>query len=86
MRGCLRCRHGHAKGSGLTAAVHAMRLYLGSLDFTTVRDQQKRFNKVKALVEKIASAHGMAESSAWSQIESEARRQGIIRPMPGQHL
>lgn len=85
MSRALRRRYGHAV-SGLAAAVHAMRVYLGGVDFASVRGQQRLYTRASQAVSRVARAAGIDTSSAWSQIEAEARRQGIIRPIPGQHL
>lgn len=71
---------------GLADAVHAMRVYLGSIDFARVSDQQRLYTRATRAVDRVAKATGMNRNNAWSQIEAEARRQGVIRPIPGQHL
>jgi hypothetical protein len=82
----LRTRYGHARGSGLAAAVKAMRLYLGSVDFASVAAQQRFYERARRAAENVADSRGLAHSDAWDQLVNEARRQGIIRPMPGRHL
>ena len=79
-------RYGHAKGADLSGAVRAMRLYLGSVDFVSVRDQQRFFDRAKKAADRVASMKGLTAADAWTQIMAEARRQGVIRPVPGQHL
>jgi hypothetical protein len=80
-------RYGRAaRVAGLTTAVQAMRLYLGGVDFASVRDQQRLYNRMISAIERVARATGMDAADVQRQVEAEARRQGVIRPMPGQHL
>lgn len=70
----------------LDKAVQLMRMYLGSLDFTSVKDQQKRRDQLDKILRKIEDLTGMDSTSVWDQVENQARKLGPIRPMPGQHL
>jgi hypothetical protein len=83
-RAALRRRYGHAKPEGLAAAVHAMRVYLGGVDYVSVRDQQKLYVRAQRAVARVAKASGAAD--AWAQIEREAHRQGVVRPIPGRDV
>lgn len=82
----LRRRYGHARTANLPEALRAMRLYLGSVDFASVRDQQRLYLRAKKGAERVADAKGLTAADAWTQLYMEARRQGVIRPTPGQHL
>lgn len=82
----LRRRYGHARSADLPGALKAMRLYLGGVDFASVRDQQRLYARVKKAVERVADAKGLTVADAWTQLHMEAVRQGVIRPTPGQHL
>jgi hypothetical protein len=64
----------------------AMALYLGSVDYASVRDQERLHRKALALVQKMASKHGMSADDVWNQAEAAARKRGIIKPIPGQHI
>ena len=79
-------RYGRARVAGLTEAVHAMRVYLGGIDYASVAGQQKLYARATRAVDRVVKATGLSRGNAWSQIEAEARRQGAIRPVPGQHL
>ena len=81
----LRRRYGHTH-VGLPGAVRAMRLYLGAVDYVPVPAQQRFYDRAKAAVGRVAHAKKMDAADAWSQIESEARKRGLLRPVPGQHL
>lgn len=67
-------------------AVKAMRLYLGSVDYSSVRDQQKLYDKVHGIVEKWARKFGMLSSDVLDQLETAARKAGPIRPIPGRDI
>jgi hypothetical protein len=71
-------------GPKVSKAVRAMRLYLGSIDFASVKDQQRLFNRAKRAAEQVAAETGVLD--AFDQIKAEATRQGKIRPLPGQHI
>ena len=68
------------------AAIDAMRVYLGSVDYASVKQQQRFHAKALKLVQALASQHGMDSSEVWAQAEAAARKAGIIRPTPGQHM
>ncbi len=70
-------------GPSLPKAVQAMRVYLGSVDFASVRAQQRLYDRAMKAVNAVARARNMDPSDVWQQIESQARREGIIRPRPG---
>jgi len=70
----------------LNAAVHAMRVYLGSLDYASVRHQQRLYQHAVRACNAVAAVTGMSDQNVWMQVEAEARRQGILRPIPGQHI
>lgn len=72
--------------AGIDAAVRTMRLYLGSVDYASVRDQQRLYTRTLTVVTKVADAHGIAVDDAWAQIEAQARRLGPIRPRAGQDI
>jgi len=63
-----------------------MQLYLGSVDFARVRDQQRLYARAKRAADGVADAKGLTAADAWAQIYAEAVRRGVIRPLPGQHL
>lgn len=67
----------------LERAVEAMQVYLGAVDWASLPAQQKLYNRVRKQVETLDKKTGF---STWDQIEQEARRRGIVRPMPGRHL
>jgi hypothetical protein len=67
-------------------AVDIMRLYLGSVDYATVRAQQRFYERTRREVASLAKKTGQDEASVWEQIENEARRRGIVRPRPGKDL
>jgi len=74
------------RAPGLQVAVKAMRLYLGSVDYASVPTQQRLYDKASRAVQRVATATGMLVENVWGQVQSEARRQGAIRPVPGQHF
>lgn len=63
--------------------VHAMRLYLGSVDYTPVATQQRLYKRVRAGAHRVAVEMGVSESSVFEVLESHARREGLLRPIPG---
>jgi hypothetical protein len=83
--GTLSRRYGYSS-AGLSAAVKAMRIYIGSVDYASVVQQQRLYARANRAVAKVASSTGLTIMNAWDQIEIEARRQGVIRPVPGQHM
>lgn len=70
------------KGS-LDKAVKAMQLYLGSLDKTTIRDQQRFKVRIDKFVDKIVKSTGNDDKNVWDQLEAEAKKRGVITPTPG---
>jgi len=64
-------------------AVKAMQLYLGSVDKTNIKTQQRFYNKVSAIVDQIASKYGMDNKDVWDQVEQQAKKLGIHTVMPG---
>jgi antitoxin (DNA-binding transcriptional repressor) of toxin-antitoxin stability system len=82
----LRTMQESTRAPGLQVAVKAMRIYLGSVDYASVRTQQRLYDKASQAVQCVATGTGMSVEDAWGQVESEARRQGAIRPVPGQHF
>jgi hypothetical protein len=70
----------------LDAAVKAMQLYLGSVDFASLKDQQRFHTRASRAVSKVATVAGIDDIAAWEQIEKEARRRGLVRPVPGKHM
>jgi len=71
---------------GLEAAVETMRLYLGSIDRTAVRDQQRLFTRVTRAVADVATANGMRVEDVWEQVEREARKRGVRLAVPGKDI
>lgn len=65
------------------SAVKPMQLYLGSVDWASVRDQDKLYRRAKRAVDAICKRYGMEVAHCWNQVEAEAKRRGPIRPMPG---
>jgi len=65
-----------------------MQAYLGANSDPTfrVRDAEKLRQRVLQRVEKIARDTGMDVEDVWGQIESQARKAGLVRPRPGQHF
>lgn len=63
-----------------------MRLYLGSVNYASVNGQQRFFNRARRAAEAVAGRHGFTVADAWDQLAREARRQGLTRPVPGQHM
>jgi hypothetical protein len=70
----------------LGKAVHIFQLYLGSVDFSSVRDQQHLYKRASKAAGNIANLLKLPESHVWDQLLDEARRLGSIRPIPGQHI
>lgn len=70
----------------LDRAVKVMQLYLGSVDYVSVRDQERLYRRAMKQVEKIADQTGQLSSDIWSSIEGEARRRGPVRPLLGKDL
>jgi hypothetical protein len=68
----------------VSKALHAMRLYLGSVDFASVKDQQRLFDRAKRAAENVTKETGIRD--AWDLIQEEALKRGVIRPIPGQHI
>ena len=66
--------------------IRSMQLYLGSLDYTRIRDQEKLRNKLDKKLERIAKITGMDISDIWDQTETIAKRRGVIRPQPGKDI
>lgn len=64
----------------LEAAVKAMQLYLGSVNFVRLRDEERLYKRVVKLVEGISEVSGMRYIDAWEQIENEAQVRGALRP------
>ena len=90
---CTACiqRHvvGHATmklAKDVEAAVHAARLYIGSDQFSPIRDQQKLYSRMQKKIAAVAKKRGMDEHVVSTQITSEAKRRGGIRPLPGKHI
>lgn len=89
-------RGGSAKGttrklpsrSVIEKAVKNMQLYLGLL--ADVRARVSDLNKLKARVDKsvllCVKATGNTEDNVWMQLEAEARRRGIMMPLPGRDI
>lgn len=75
----------HPPKRQLEAAVRDMQVYLGASRPGTVRvrDAQKLYDRVRKKVDRIADKAGISVESAWDQIEAEARRRGVVSPMPG---
>ena len=70
----------------LNKAVKEMQLYLGSIDYAHVKDQEKLHRKVMRSVNALVEHTGMGSEEVWRQLDAEARRRGILRPRPGQHI
>ena len=67
-------------------ALTAFRVYLGSLDRTTVKQQSRLYNVAMKQATKIAKMKNMEVSDVWEQLMTEANRLGRILPMPGKHI
>lgn len=63
-----------------------MRLYLGGVDYASVRAQTRLYQKTLRDVRCVAEKHNMETSDAWDQIERQARKLGPIRPKVGQDI
>lgn len=72
--------------SVLDSVVKSMQLYLGSLDKTRIKDQEKLRRKVDSNIERICKITNMDFSDAWDQIEMEAKKRGKIIPVPGKDI
>lgn len=68
------------------AAVHAARLYHGSLDGTRIRDAQKLYERMVRKIDAVAKRRKIDRDSAYRQIADEARRRGAITPVPGKDI
>lgn len=62
----------------------AMQEYLGTVDWASVKVQQKKYDRVMKLVQNFASYHKMDSTDVWEQTENAARKKGIRKAMPGQ--
>lgn len=68
------------------AAVRPMQLYRGSINYASVPAQQKLRRVLdRALARVLADHPGASPLQVWEQVEAEARRRGLVRPVPGQH-
>lgn len=91
---CTGCIQRHVRGHAtmkkppkdVEAAVHAAQLYIGSDQFSPVRDQQKLYNQMQKKIAAVAKKRGMAEHIVGEQITAEAKRRGGLRPLPGKHI
>lgn len=66
-------------------AAEAMRVYLGSVDYAALRAQERFYRNVARLLARVAESTGLDSADAWRQTEDEARRRGIVRPMPAKN-
>lgn len=70
----------------LDLAVETMQKYLGSVDFVALSAQQKLYDRVAKQLAAIAVQTGMSQTQVWEQVETQARRKGVIRPVPGKDI
>ena len=70
----------------LDKAVDAMRVYLGSVGWARPQDEQKLYRRATKALQRIEMMTGLDASNVWGQIEAEARKRGVVRPMPGHHI
>lgn len=75
-----------AKRINAEKAVFEMQFYLGSVDYNNLRDQQKLYTRVRQSVAKLSAQTGQSEHSVWSAVENEARKRGLVRPIPGKNM
>lgn len=64
----------------------AARLYLGSVDYVTVHQQQKFYNKLMKKCEKLAEKLGCDHGDVFNQAIEKAQSLGYIRPIVGKDL
>lgn len=65
----------------LARAVHLTRLYAGSTGTTSIRVQQRLYDRMRAASLAVARATGVEDAP--HQIAEEARRLGPLTPIPG---
>ena len=69
----------------LEKAVEAIQLYHGSTD-CRMNDQQKLYDRAKALIKALADKLNMDSFDVWDQVKKEADKRGKITPIPGRHI
>ncbi len=79
----VKIKAGNPSKAELNKVIKAMQLYLGSLDYAQIKDQQRLRNALDRQIDKIAKKTGMSDKDVWDQTEEFARRKGIIKPIPG---
>lgn len=67
-------------------AVHAARLYHGSMTTTTVRQQQKLYDRYMKACHRLAKDFGMDLVNVVEQVGAEASRRGALTPVPGKDI
>jgi hypothetical protein len=67
-------------------ALTAFRVYLGSVDRTTVKQQARLYSVAMKHATKIAKMKDMDVSEVWEQLMTEAQRLGRVLALPGKHI
>lgn len=75
-----------ARKADVERAVKAMQLYLGSVDYASLRSQQRLYDRVMRRAHALASSTGISTNSVWEQLQAEAQRRGVVRPLPGRDM
>lgn len=70
----------------LESAVRLAQLYQGAFEFSPIRDQERLYRRLLAIVGRIADAADISTTDAFEQVTREARRRGSIRPTPGKDI
>jgi hypothetical protein len=68
--------------------VEPMQIYLGANSDMTFRpkDAEKLRQRLMRRIDKLAKDTGMSSDDVWNQIESRARKAGLIKPQIGKHF
>lgn len=72
--------------SVLDRAVRLFQLYCGSASTTSMRVQQRLYDRAQAAARRIAAKTGADAGDVGRQLGDEARRRGCITPMPGKDI
>jgi hypothetical protein len=67
----------------LNQAVKLMQLYIGSDNKVNIKTAQKFYDNLMKIINKLSNITGNTEDNLFNQIEKEAKKRGIITPLPG---
>lgn len=75
-----------ARKSNVERAVNSMRVYLGSVDKTSLRDQQRLYARTMHEVDRLVDQTKLTRADVWDQVATEARARGLVLAIPGRDI